>query len=340
MNQAKLMLFGLLVFNALVWSLFVASFYNIPGLLAIGGMAYLFGLRHAFDADHIAAIDNTTRKLVQDGKNANSVGFFFSLGHSSVVIGLSVALIFATKVVKNSIPTLQNMGNIVGTLISALFLTLIGIINIFIFKALYDIYKMYKESPVEYQEELNKIFQELLNKRGFMGRFFSFLYKKIDAPYKMYIVGFLFGLGFDTATEIAILGISVALAKTSMNIWSILLFPLLFTAGMTLMDSFDSFIMNNIYAWTNNDPMRRLSFNLVITGASIFIALFIGMLEFLQILTRQFMPKAYFTNIVNSIPLGKVGIFIVLFMIFIFLGAFIFYGKAIKQNMYHTRNIN
>jgi high-affinity nickel-transport protein len=313
MNQAKLMLFGLLIFNAVVWSLFVASFYSVPGLLAIGGMAYLFGLRHAFDADHIAAIDNITRKLVQDGKNANSVGFFFSLGHSSVVIGLSVALIFATKVVKNSIPTLQNMGNIVGTLISALFLTLIGIIN---------------------------IFQELLNKRGFMGRFFSFLYKKIDAPYKMYIVGFLFGLGFDTATEIAILGISVALAKTSMNIWSILLFPLLFTAGMTLMDSFDSFIMNNIYAWTNNDPLRRLSFNLVITGASIFIAIFIGALEFLQILTRQFMPKAYFTNLVNAVALGKVGIFIVLFMIFIFLGAFIFYGKAIKQNMYHTRNIN
>ena len=158
--------------------------------------------------------------------------------------------------------------------------------------------------------------------------------------YKMYIVGFLFGLGFDTATEIAILGISVALAKTSMNIWSILLFPLLFTAGMTLMDSFDSFIMNNIYAWTNNDPIRRLSFNLVITGASIFIALFIGMLEFLQIITQEFMPKAYFTNLVNAVALGKVGIFIVLFMIFIFLGAFIFYGKAIKQNIYHTRNIN
>jgi len=126
MKSAKLMLFGLLVFNTLVWSLFVTSFYNIPELLTIGSMAYLFGLRHAFDADHIAAIDNTTRKLVQDGKNANSVGFFFSLGHSSVVTGLSVALIFATKAVKNSIPTLQNMGNIVGTFISALFLTLIG----------------------------------------------------------------------------------------------------------------------------------------------------------------------------------------------------------------------
>ncbi|WP_459895198.1 HoxN/HupN/NixA family nickel/cobalt transporter [Hydrogenobaculum acidophilum] len=339
-KKAKLMLLGLVGFNGLIWSLFAVNFYNVPGLLAIGGMAYLFGLRHAFDADHIAAIDNVTRKLVQDQKDASSVGFFFSFGHSSVVIGLSLALVFATKAVKESIPTLQSVGNVVGTLISAFFLILIGVLNIFIFKALYDIYKMYKESSSEYQEELNKTFQELLNKRGFMGRVFSFLYNKIDTPYKMYIVGFLFGLGFDTATEIAILGISVALAKTNMNIWGILLFPLLFTAGMTLMDSFDSLIMNNIYFWTNNDPLRRLSFNLVITGASVFIALFIGTLELLQILTQELMPKAYFTAFINGIPLGKVGIFIVLFMIFTFLGAFIFYGKASKQNIYHTENIN
>ncbi len=336
--KIKSLVSGLLIFNAFVWSLFGVQFLNVSGLLAIGGMAYLFGLRHAFDADHIAAIDNVARKLVQDGKNASTVGLFFSLGHSSVVILLSVALVFATKAVKHSIPFLQSMGNVVGTLMSAGFLLLIGIINIFIFKALYDIYKLYKESPEDYKQELNKTFNELLSKRGFMGRFFGFLYKKIDTPWKMYIVGFLFGLGFDTATEIAILGISIALAKTHMNIWSILLFPLLFTAGMSLMDSFDSLIMNGIYNWTNSDPLRRLSFNLVITGTSVFIALFIGMLEFLQIMTQEFIPNSTFTNFINAIPLGKVGIFIVLFMVFTFVGAFIFYTKS--PDIYHGKNIN
>ncbi len=220
-----------------------------------------------------------------------------------------------------------------GTLISAFFLVFIGIVNIFIFKALYDIYKLYKESPEEYQEEINKTFNELLSKRGFMGRVFSFLYKKIDASWKMYIVGFLFGLGFDTATEIAILGISAALAKTNLHVISILIFPLLFTAGMTLMDSFDSYIMTHIYLWTSSDTIKRLSFNLIVTGMSIFIALFIGLLELSQILSAEFLPKSSFTNFINNIPLSKVGIFVVVTMISAWIFALVFYKKSLKQHV-------
>lgn len=324
---AKRLFSFLLIFNIITWGLFIINFSYYPKLLVLGGMAYLFGLRHAFDADHIAAIDNTTRKLVQDGKKPIGVGFFFSLGHSSVVILLSIGVILATKTIKHSIPFLRDIGNLLGTLISAFFLLFIGIINIFIFKALYSVYSFYRESKEDYKEELHKTFDELLSKRGLLNNIFRFLYKKIDASWKMYVIGFLFGLGFDTATEIAILGISVALAQTSINILSITLFPMLFAAGMTLMDSFDSYIMTHIYTWTNYNAIKRLSFNLIITGTSIFIALFVGILELLQIATAKFIPKSSISVLLNDISFGEIGIFVVITMLLMWLFAFIFYKK-------------
>ncbi len=316
-----------LSFNVVAWiSLACISKFSFS-LLSLGALAYFFGLRHAFDADHIAAIDNVTRKLRQDNKKSVGVGLFFSLGHSTVVILLSLAIVFILKSIPSNMEILKNVGGLIGATVSASFLTLIGIINFFILKSLYKLYKSHKEGKID-NDIMHKTTEDLLNKRGLIGRFFSSTYKKIDKSYKMYPVGFLFGLGFDTATEIAILGMSAALAN-KLPIWEILIFPLLFTAGMSLMDSIDGLVMMKIYDWAMIDATRKLFFNMVITATSVFMALVVGAIEWLQVISIKAAIDTPFFNFLNNLNFEVLGIVVVIIMVASWLSAFIYYKKVL-----------
>jgi high-affinity nickel-transport protein len=315
------------MFNLVAWGAFFYLVKLSPVLSSLGLLAYFFGLKHAFDADHIAAIDNVTRKLRQDNQKPIGVGLFFSLGHSTVVILLSFGIIVAARAIQTHMDFLKNVGSIFGTTVSALFLTIIGILNLIVVKSLYDLSKEYQKGNIKHEEIDN-----LLAKRGLMGRFFSFLYKKINKSYQMYPIGFLFGLGFDTATEVAVLGISAALAKNShLPVWGILVFPLLFTAGMSLMDSLDGLAMMKVYDWAMNDVIRKLFFNIFVTGASVFVALFVGTIEWIQVVSSEFNLTSPFFVFVQNIPFSKLGLGIVAILILSWAGAYIYYKKALVK---------
>ncbi|MCL4407630.1 MAG: HoxN/HupN/NixA family nickel/cobalt transporter [Thermotogae bacterium] len=322
---------GLAAFNVLTWS-FMGDISTLdPTMLGIGALAYFFGLRHAFDADHIAAIDNVTRKLRQEDKKPVGVGFFFSLGHSTVVILLSLALVFAIRDVKGQMGFLQQWGGIVGTIVSASFLTAIGLMNLVIFRKLR---RLFVENKMKSQnsEDVNKGIEELLNKRGFFSNIFRFLFKNIDQSWKMYPIGFLFGLGFDTATEVAILGISATMAQNGkMPIWEIMIFPILFTAGMSLMDSLDGVAMLKAYDWAMVDGMRKLFFNMTITGMSVLVALIIGFIEWIQIVGLQLNLGGPFWSGIENLDFGILGIIIVSLMISTWIIAYVYYKKVLSS---------
>lgn len=317
----------IILFNLMAWGSFFYLVKLNPLLSSLGLLAYFFGLKHAFDADHIAAIDNVTRKLRQDEQKPVGVGLFFSLGHSSVVILLSFGIIIAARVIQTHMDLLKNFGNIFGTTVSALFLTIIGILNLIVVKSLYDLSKKYKKGNIKHEEIDN-----LLAKRGLMGRFFGFLYKKINKSYQMYPMGFLFGLGFDTATEIAVLGISAALAKNShIPIIGILVFPFLFTAGMSLMDSLDGLAMMKVYDWAMNDVIRKLFFNIFVTSASVFVALAVGTIEWISIIAKEFNLTSPFFVFVQNIPFSELGFGIVCVLILSWVGAYVYYKKSLLK---------
>jgi high-affinity nickel-transport protein len=327
-NKTYVLLSFLGIFNLFVWISFFSLVRLNPILSSLGALAYFFGVKHAFDADHIAAIDNVTRKLRQDEKKAVGVGFSFSLGHSTVVILLSLSIIISLRAVQSHMDFLKNIGGLVGTIISAGFLTLIGILNLFVLRSLYKIAKDYREGKIKPHS-----IDELLYKRGLMGRFFGFLYKKIDKTWKMYPIGFLFGLGFDTATEVAILGISAALAQNShLPLWGVMVFPMLFTAGMSLMDSLDGIAMMRIYDWAMSETIRKLFFNIFITGASVFIALFVGLVEWLQVFSSELHIDTPFFLFLQNLNFGKLGIGIVAILIMSWVGAFFYYKKMLNKS--------
>ncbi|NOX15283.1 MAG: HoxN/HupN/NixA family nickel/cobalt transporter [Epsilonproteobacteria bacterium] len=329
-KRVYLLISFVVVFNILAWVFLLGVSHFSLSLLSLGSLAYFFGLRHAFDADHIAAIDNVTRKLRQDGKKSVGVGLFFSLGHSSVVLLLSIGIVISIRVVSSHLHFLESIGSFVGTSISALFLTLIGIINLFILKDLYKIFKAHKNSNNIDENMLNKASQELLNKRGFFNRIFQSAYKRVNKSYQMYPIGFLFGLGFDTATEVGVLGISSALATNShLPIWGILVFPVLFAAGMSLMDSLDGLVMMKIYDWAMVDAMRKIFFNMVVTGTSVFVALSIGLIEWLQVTSMQLKINTPFFNYLNNLQFEILGLIVVIIMIVSWFGAFMYYRKYI-----------
>src|SRR5438874_12371947 len=263
----------LIAFNILAWTFaFLGFSVQHPALLGTALLAYTFGLRHSVDADHISAIDNVTRKLMQENKRPVAVGFFFSLGHSTIVIGLTVAIAIAATVVSGAIPALKNAGGLIGTSVSATFLYLIAIIN---FLVLWEIFQAFRH--VSRGEEYNdQTLDEFLNQRGLMGRFFRPLLRMVDKSWKMYPVGVLFGLGFDTATEVGILGIAASQAGKGLPIAYLLIFPALFTAGMCLMDSTDGILMLGAYGWAFVKPVRKLYYNLNITLVPVLVALVLG----------------------------------------------------------------
>ncbi|MFL5731777.1 MAG: HoxN/HupN/NixA family nickel/cobalt transporter [Chloroflexia bacterium] len=274
----------LALINIVLWGLTFVFSSAYPLVLSTGFLAFTFGLRHGVDADHIAAIDNVTRKLMQDGKRPVSVGFFFSLGHSSVVVLLSIVVAIAASLVQTNLPQWKEIGGLIGTFVSAVFLYLIGLINLLVFL---DIFRMFRRVTRggTYQEETLETF---LAQRGMMNRFFGPLVRQIDRSWKMYPLGFLFGLGFDTASEVALLGISAAAGGAGMPIWLVMLFPLLFAAGMSVVDTADSIMMLGAYGWAFVKPVRKLYYNMNITLVSVLVALVIGTIELLSIIGDRF----------------------------------------------------
>lgn len=281
-------------------------------LAGLGVIAYVFGLRHGVDADHIAAIDNTTRKLIQDNQRPFTVGMWFSLGHSTIVVALIVALVFATRTVIGNIPALASGGAIIGTTVSGVFLWLMGIVNLVIVFGIYRIYKVMKQGRLD-QTEL----ENLLDKRGFLNRYFRPLFKLVKRPWQIYPIGVLFGLGFDTATEIALIAISVGIGvSSSVPIWMILVLPFMFTCGMVLIDTTDGVTMRFAYGWAFINPIRKIYYNLTVTVISVLVALAIGTVELLQVLASELNFTGVFWNWLGALDFETIGFLIIIIFVF------------------------
>ena len=299
----------LLALNAVAWILAFAAFAKHPVLLGTALLAYTFGLRHAVDADHISAIDNVTRKLMADGRRPVGVGFFFSLGHSTIVIALSIAIAVAAVVVKRDMPGLQSAGGLIGTSVSAAFLLSIAAINFVVLAGIFRTFQDVRRGGAYRDHNVDA----MLDARGLMGRFFRPLLKLVDRSWKMYPIGLLFGLGFDTATEVGLLGIAAVAAGKGLPVYDILIFPLLFTAGMSLLDTTDGVLMLGAYGWAFVKPMRKLYYNVTITFASVLVALVVGGIEALSVLATQLKLTGGFWGGVASLSgqFGTLGFVIV-----------------------------
>src|SRR6266851_1621739 len=294
----------LIGFNILAWIPAFAGFaVQYPALLGTALLAYTFGLRHSVDADHISAIDNVTRKLMQENKRPTTVGFFFSLGHSTIVVALSIGIAIAAAFIQNAIPTLKSAGGLIGTSVSAAFLYLIAIITILVLIEIYQTFQKVKRG----EEYSDQTLDEFLNQRGLMGRFFRPLLRLVDKSWKMYPVGVLFGLGFDTATEVGILGIAAVEAGKGLPILYILIFPALFTAGMCLMDSTDGILMLGAYGWAFVKPVRKLYYNLNITLVSVLVALVVGTIEVFSIISGPLNLSGGIWDYLSNLDFGFLG---------------------------------
>jgi len=275
-----------------------------------GFLALTLGMRHAFDADHISAIDNTTRKLMAEGKRPMGVGFFFSLGHSSVVTALAILLNFGIKSlgvqVKDDNSSLHHYTGLIGTTVSGTFLMLIAVLNLVVLISVLKVFKSMREGLYD-EEELEKH----LNSRGFMMRFFGPIARRIDASWKMYPLGILFGLGFDTATEVALLVLAGSSVVAGLPWWAILSLPMLFAGGMSLLDTIDGSFMNFAYGWAFSRPVRKVYYNIVITGLSVLVAIFIGGLEVAQVFAGQLNLSGGFWDYANNFNINKAGFIIV-----------------------------
>jgi len=261
--------------NLAAWAWAITAFHDYPVLLGTALLAYSFGLRHAVDADHIAAIDNVTRKLMQEAKAPGAVGLYFSLGHSTVVVLASLAIALGAGALGARFAAFKDVGGLIGTSVSALFLFAIAVANIFVLNQVYRTFQRVKRGGRLIEDDLGM----LLAGCGLLGRVFKPLFGFIRSSWQMYPLGLLFGLGFDTATEIGVLGISAAGAAKGLSVWSLLIFPALFTAGMALVDTTDSVLMTRAYGWAFVKPVRKLYYNLTITAVSVLVALLVGSVE-------------------------------------------------------------
>jgi high-affinity nickel-transport protein len=295
--------------NLLAWGWALASFAEYPILLGTAFLAYSFGLRHAVDADHIAAIDNVTRKLMQDGKRPVAIGFFFSLGHSTVVVLASAAIALTATALQGRFAAFREVGGLIGTSVSALFLFLVAFANIFILIAVYRTFRTVRRGGRFVEADLDAF----LAQRGLLGRLFRPLFRVVAKSWHMYPLGFLFGLGFDTATEVALLGISAAEASHGLSMWSIMVFPALFTAGMSLVDTTDSVLMLGAYGWAFVKPIRKLYYNLTITFVSVVVALVVGGIEALGLIADKLSLEGSFWRLIGELngSFGTLGYLIV-----------------------------
>ena len=282
-EPATVLLFGgLVAANIAAWAWAFALFSDRPTIMATALLAWVFGLRHAVDADHIAAIDNVVRKLMQAGDTPRSVGLYFALGHSSVVV-VATMLLALGVVSLGGDSLLKDIGSLVGTSVSALFLLVIAAINLAIFAGLCRTFRRAREQGVHDARQLDA----LLASRGLLARLLGPMFRLVTKPWHLFPLGLLFGLGFDTATEIGLLSISATEAARGASLTDVLVFPALFAAGMALVDTADSTLMVSAYRWAFVDPMRKLLYNLTITGASVAVALFIGGIEALGLISDR-----------------------------------------------------
>ena len=287
----------LALFNVGAWLWALIAFHGQPLLLGTGLVAWSFGLRHAVDADHIAAIDNVTRKLMQDGRRPVTVGFFFALGHSAVVVLVAVAVAATAAALENRFEAWKTVGGIVSTSVSALFLFLIAGMNIVILRGVWVTFNKVRRGEPYVDADLDL----LLNGRGLLARLFRPLFRLVSNPLWMLPLGFLFGLGFDTATEISLLGLSASQASQGLSIWIVLVFPILFAAGMTLVDTTDGILMLGAYEWAFVRPIRKLYYNLTITLVAVVVALLIGGIEALGLFGGQLGLRGGFWDAVGTL---------------------------------------
>ena len=299
----------LLAFNAAAWLWAFLAFRHFPLLLGTAFLAYSFGLRHAVDADHIAAIDNVTRKLMQEGKRPVAVGFMFSLGHSTVVLLGSLAIAWTALALQHRLDGIREIGGLVGTLVSSLFLFGIAAFNLVVLRSVYRTFVRVRDGQPYVEEDLDM----LLGNRGLLARLFRPIFSMITRSWHMYPLGVLFGLGFDTATEIGILGISAAEASKGLPMVSILIFPALFAAGMCLIDTTDNVLMLGAYGWAFTKPIRKLYYNITITSVSVVVAVAVGSIEALGLLVGRFHLKGSFWDVVTRLNenFGTLGYLIV-----------------------------
>ena len=303
----------LLAANVLSWLWALYAFRPYPVLLGTAFLAYAFGLRHAVDADHIAAIDNVTRKLMQAGKRPISVGLFFSLGHSTVVIVASVFLALAVGALQSKFDNFKEIGGVIGTGVSAFFLIVIAAANTFVLLAVWRIFNAVKRGEHLVEEDLDLV----LSQRGLLGRILRSLFGMISRSWHMYPLGILFGLGFDTATEIGLLGISATQGSQGLELWSILIFPALFTAGMSLVDTTDGVLMIGAYGWAFVKPIRKLYYNMTITLVSVIVALVIGGVEALGLIGNKLDLHGSFWTFIDALNenFGTLGYLIILIFV-------------------------
>jgi high-affinity nickel-transport protein len=287
----------LLGFNLAAWWWAFVAFHRFPVLLGTAFLAYSFGLRHAVDADHIAAIDNVTRKLMQQDKRPVAVGLMFSLGHSTIVIVGSLAIAATALALQHRIDSVREIGGVIGTLVSSLFLFAIALVNLIVLQSVIRSFRRVQRGEPYVEED----FDMLLGNRGFLSRLFRPMFNLIQSSWHMYPLGLLFGLGFDTATEIGLLGISAAEASKGLSLWSVLVFPVLFAAGMSLIDSTDNVLMLGAYGWAFVKPVRKLYYNITVTSVSVVVALAVGGIEALGLLAGQLHLTGGFWDLVGKL---------------------------------------
>ncbi|WP_198042320.1 Nickel transporter NicT [Kitasatospora azatica] len=334
-REERLRLFGM---GAFVLALHVIGWFTLLAVIAprhyaigneafgagIGLTAYTLGMRHAFDADHIAAIDNTTRKLMGQGKRPLSVGFWFSLGHSSIVFGLCALLAFGVRSLASAVEAddsqLHRTTTLIGTSVSGTFLLLIGLINLGAFNGILRVFRKMRGGRFDEAE-----LEEQLNKRGFLNRILGRVTRAVSKPWHMYPVGLLFGLGFDTATEVSLLVLAGGAAAFSLPWYALLVLPVLFAAGMSLLDTIDGSFMNFAYEWAFSKPVRKIYYNLTVTGLSVLVALVIGAIELVGLLADRFSITTGPIGWIGSLDMNNVGFAIVGLFVVTWLGALAFW---------------
>jgi nickel/cobalt transporter (NiCoT) family protein len=326
---------------AVGWSLFFAYQHQYgASYAAAGGLAFSFGLRHAFDADHISAIDDTTRYLMQRGKRPMGVGFFFSLGHSTVVVGLALAIAVAAQNVQRHLPGLENVGGVVGSLVSGTFLMAIALLDFFILRGIVDVWRKTKSGRYDQQQ-----LDDLMTQRGFINRIMGSRWRRfISDSWQMYPVGVLFGLGFDTATEVGLLAITAAAATGhtgggghSLPFGAIIALPLLFTAGMSLMDTTDGVVMAKAYGWAFKNPLRKVYYNMATVSLGIFVAAGVGGVEFLQVISTHLSLNGSFWDWLNGLDFEILGYYIVGAFILLWIGSILYYKVSGIEQRYADR---
>ncbi|HXQ52036.1 MAG TPA: HoxN/HupN/NixA family nickel/cobalt transporter [Stellaceae bacterium] len=299
--------------NVAAWAAALVVFRDRPVLLGTAFLAYSFGLRHAVDADHIAAIDNVTRKLMQRGERPLAAGFYFSLGHATVVVLASLALVLATGALERRFADFHRWGGLIGTCVSALFLFAVAAANLGVLGAVWRRFRAARRGIQLAEDDIDRV----LDRRGFLGRIYGPLFRLVRKSWHMYPLGFLFGLGFDTATEIALLGIATAEAAKGLPVGAILIFPALFTAGMALVDTTDSVLMVGAYGWAFVEPMRKLYYNLTVTSVSVLVAAAVGGIEVLGLLADRLGLVGPFWSLIGSLNDNFTGIGYVIVAVFV-----------------------